>query len=67
MNQSSIREDAGLIPVLAQWVNEPALLWLWYRPAAASPIPPLAWESPYATDVAPKSKTNKLSMLIQGY
>ena len=29
---------------------DPALLW--YRPAAVAPVPPLAWESPYATGVA---------------
>ena len=26
--------------------------WLWCRLAAAAPIPPLAWELPYATDEA---------------
>ena len=26
---------------------DPALLWLWPRPAATAPIPPLAWEPPY--------------------
>ena len=31
-----------------------ALLWLWYRPAAAAPILPLAWELPYAAGVALK-------------
>ena len=36
-----------------------ALLWLWYRPAAVAPIQPLAWELPYATGVAPKSKKQK--------
>ena len=29
---------------------------LWYRPAVRDPIQPLAWELPYAMDVAPKSK-----------
>ena len=33
-----------------------ALLWLWHRQAAAAPIQPLAWEPPYATRVALKSK-----------
>ena len=35
------------------------LLWLWYRPAAIAPIQPLAWEPPYATGVALKSKKQK--------
>ena len=29
-----------------------ALLWLWRRPAATAPIRPLAWEPPYAIEVA---------------
>ena len=35
---------------------ELALLWLWRRTAAISPIQPLAWEPPYAAGVALKSK-----------
>ena len=49
-----------------------ALLWLWCRPAAAAPIRPLAWEPPYATEVAlekakktkTKTKTKKTKLLI---
>ena len=35
-----------------------ALLWLWWRPAAAAPIGPLAWDPPYATGATLKSKNN---------
>ena len=34
-------------------------LWLWYRPAAVAPIWPLAWEPPYATDVAFKKNAKQ--------
>ena len=41
--------------------SDPALLWLWCRPAVAAPIRPLAWEPPYAADAAPKrQKTKKM-------
>ena len=32
--------------------SDPALLWLWHRPAATAPIRPLAWERPYAREAA---------------
>ena len=33
---------------------DPALLWLWRRPAAVAMIRPLAWEFPYAVGAALK-------------
>ena len=49
------REVLGLIPGLAQWVIDLALLWLWCRPAAvAQSRRPLAWEPLYASGAAKK-------------
>ena len=66
-------EDAGSIPGLDQWVkgssvavscdvghrrsSDPEFLWLWL--AAKAPIQPLAWEPPYAVDVALKKQQQK--------
>ena len=38
-----------MIPDLAQWIGELALLWLWHRPVALVSTQLLAWELPYAT------------------
>ena len=39
--------------------SDPALLWLWCRPAATVLITPLAWESPYAMGAALKRPKKK--------
>ena len=41
--------------------SDPKLLWLWWRPAATAPIPPLAWELPCAVGAALKSKKKQES------
>lgn len=58
-NPTKNHEVVGLIPSLAQWVKDLALLWLWCRPAAIAPVGTLAWEPPYAVGAALKSKKKK--------
>ena len=42
--------------------SDPSLLCLWRSPAAAGPIQPLAWESPYAVGTALKRKKKKKTL-----
>ena len=69
-NLTRNHEVSGLIPGLAQWVND--MVWLWRRPAATASIRPLAWEPAYATGTAlkrqkknKKTKNNKKSAVCE--
>ena len=62
-NLTRNHEVVGSIPGLAQWVNDPVLLWLWCGLAATAPILPLAWKPPYAVGEA-LAKAKKKKKLV---
>ena len=41
-------------------------MWLLYRPAAAAPVQPLAWELPYATGAVLKRKKKGFGLNPKG-
>ena len=69
MNPTRNHGVAGLIPSLAQWVEDLALPWavVWVADmariwrcggcgVATDPIRPLAWEPPYASGAVPRKR-----------
>ena len=58
-NLTRIHGHTSSIPGLAWWVKDPALLWLWCRPAAKALIGPLAWKPPYAEGAFLKRQKDK--------
>ena len=47
-----------------EYSSDPALLWLWNRPAARALIQPLAWELPYAMGTALKRQRESFPKII---
>ena len=62
-NLTSVLENMGLTPGLAQWVKDPAFAVscpeLWGRAAATAAVRPIAWELPYAVGAALKKRQKK--------
>ena len=51
--------SCGVVGVVCRCTSDLALLWLWRRPVATALIQPLAWEPPYAVEVAQEIATKK--------
>ena len=69
-----MRLRVGSLPLLScvvgcRCASDPALLWLWCRPAAIAVIRPLAWEPPHAAagaaqEMAKRQKKKRANICI---
>ena len=68
MNLIRNYEVVGSIPGLPHWVKDPALLWLWCRPATTAPIrPPILRTSIYRRCGPRKGKKTKKKLQNKPY
>ena len=63
MNLTTTHEDMDSIPGSTWWIKVWCCHELCHRPAVTAPVGPLAWELPYVTSAALKTKKKKNTFL----
>ena len=67
MKPTRKQEVVGSIPGLAHWVKDPALLWLWCRPAAVALIGPPSLGTSMCCGCSPKKQKKKKILFSDGF